>query len=78
MIGSSFCALLTQVVTATANGTRWSTCTTAVADKKSTVVKLRGVGDLFDLVYQDHFSFWVLDCVCINTGKYKLLKFSRD
>ena len=48
------------------------------ADKKSTVVKLQGVGDLFDLVYQDHFSFWVLDCVCIDAGKYKLLKFSRD
>ena len=42
----------------------------------SRVVKLEGVKIVSDIVFGDQHTFWILECVCVKTGKYRIIKYN--
>ena len=46
-----------------------------VNDESSQVIKLPGVTNISDLVFEDPCAFWVLNCTNREEGAYSLIKF---
>ena len=42
----------------------------------SRVVKLKGVTNFYDIVFADQYTFWILQCISISQGKYKIIKYN--
>ena len=47
----------------------------AARDGGRNTVCLEGVKGIQDIVFQDHYSFWILDSVSFQNGQYRMVKF---
>ena len=43
----------------------------------SRVVKLESIKDFSDVVFEDQYTFWILDCISVEQGKYRIIKYNN-